>query len=401
MEAITHIPLAGGEMKLPEMNFQSLYIWLAGNDDLSDIHRIYNITCFTGALFCILAGVECVFASLSPILIANNFFYGLILAVLFYLSRFRKKFGVSRFLSIFVLLFIYTPILWIYNGGSVSGIPYYILMFSSFMTVSNVAAVGVEKKKLSSGVLLIIFNVIMLGLILLEFLRPHIFYQYETQPVRYIDMAISMVFALTSNYFILRAFIVLYYKQLNKAREYSQQLEELVTRDSMTGLYHHGFIIESLTREIEKASRYHRPLSILMLDIDHFKRINDTCGHPFGDEVLVKVARAIQLSCRSVDIVARYGGEEFLMVLPETTASSAKVIAARLQEIIRNIPFGHSVTVTLSGGIVGYQPGDTTAAMIERVDHLLYVAKNEGRNRIIPDEDAGQAVPVNDWNSLE
>lgn len=364
------------------MSFQKSISWLSGNNNLTEINRIYNISCFIGMLFCFLAAVECIFASLSPILIANNFFYALVLAFLFYLSRFRQKFGASRFLSIFVLLFVYTPILWVYNGGSASGIPYYILLFSSFLTVVAIGKNNTQNTMILSWIILVVFSVIVTVLILFELLRPGLFYKFENQSVRYFDMIISMLFALTSNYFILRAFIEQYYKQLNNVKNYSEKLEELVTRDSMTNLYNHGFIVSRLSEEINKAVRYQRSLSILMLDIDHFKQINDTYGHSFGDEVLVKVARAIQSSCRSVDIVARYGGEEFLIVLPETNALSAVITANRLAGLVCKIQFSNEITVTLSGGITQHKAGDTTATIIDRADSLLYEAKNEGRNRI-------------------
>jgi diguanylate cyclase (GGDEF)-like protein len=364
------------------MIFQEMIGWMAGSDDLGEINRIYNIACFTAMVFSFLAGVESAFASLSPILIANDIFYSLILGILFYLSRFKQKFGVSRFLSVFVLLFIYTPILWIYNGGSTSGIPYYILMFSSFLTILIVGKKGTQKNTALTGIVLVIFSTMITALILLEYFLPGLFYKFEDQPTRYFDMIISMLFALVSNSFILRAFIELYYKQLDKVREYSEKLEMLVVRDSMTHLYNHAFIMTRLSDEIEKAARYQRPLAVLMLDIDYFKRINDTYGHSVGDEVLVKFSNAIQANCRSIDLAARYGGEEFLMILPETNAAAAVVIAERLRRILREIRFGDGASATVSGGITQYQTGDTTSAMMERADSLLYQAKNEGRDRI-------------------
>jgi diguanylate cyclase (GGDEF)-like protein len=365
------------------MSFQKLISWLAGNEDLTEINRIYNIACFIAMLFCLMAAVESALASLSILLIANNFFFSIILALAFYLSRFKQKFGASRLISVLVLLFIYTPLLWIYNGGSTSGIPYYILLFSSFLTILIVGKKDDCSNNLTlNGIVLIVFSIIITGLILLEFIHPEIFYQYKNQSVRYADTIISMLFALASNYFILRAFIELYYKQLDKVKEYSEKLEALVVRDSMTNLYNHAFIVNRLSEEIEKAARYQRPLSILMIDIDHFKRVNDTYGHTFGDEVLTQIAQSIQTKCRSVDIVARYGGEEFLVILPETCSTSAAIIANRLRQMIADIPFENGITVTISGGIAQYQTGDTASTMFTRADSLLYEAKNEGRNRI-------------------
>jgi diguanylate cyclase (GGDEF)-like protein len=364
------------------MTIQNMIDWIAGRDDQLEINRIYNTACFIATLFCLLAAIECISASLSPILIANNFFYSMVLALCFFLSRFKNQFGVSRFLGIFVLIFIYLPLLWIYNGGSASGIPYYILMFSSFLTILIVGKKDSKNHKTLSGIILLIFSAVVIALILLEYRMPGIFYQYEDESIRYFDIIISVLFALTSNFFILRAFMMLYFKQLDKVKEYSQQLEQLVIRDSMTNLYTHAFVLARLSEEIEKATRYDRPLSIIMLDLDHFKQVNDTYGHPFGDEVLVKFSQMIQSTIRSVDIAARYGGEEFLILLPETDPQAASSFARRLSTIVPKIQLSTDVCITVSGGLTQFLPGDTPDSMVARADTLLYEAKNEGRNRI-------------------
>jgi diguanylate cyclase (GGDEF)-like protein len=364
------------------MKFRKFPHLLTGNANLPKIDQIYNTACFIAMMFCLMAAIECIFAKLNPILIANNFFYSVILALSFYLSRIKQKIRVSRFLAITVLLFIYTPILWVYNGGSASGIPYYILLFFSFLTILTKGEDDSNKSKVISGIILITYSLIMTGLLFLEFLHPEIFYSYDNRIVRYSDIIISMLFALGGNYLILRAFINQYYQHLAEIKEYSRRLEELVVRDSMTKLYNHAFIVTRLTEEIEKAARYLRPLSVLMIDIDHFKDINDTYGHDFGDEVLIKIADAIQSCCRSVDIASRYGGEEFLIILPETNATSATVVGERLENIIQNLKFSHDIIITVSGGIVQYKNGNTPSQVFKRVDSLLYQAKNEGRNRI-------------------
>jgi diguanylate cyclase (GGDEF)-like protein len=362
--------------------WQRLISWMGGND-LSDINRIFNIACFIGSIFSFLAGVESALASLSLILIANNFFYSLVLASLFYLARFKHYYGASRFISVFVLLFVYTPILWIYNGGSSSGIPYYLVLFASFLTILVIGNEKSEKTKTLNGIILLLYSAIITGLIVVEMFFPQIFYKFENPGVRYFDMTISMLFALASNYFILRAFIELYYKQLDQIKEYSLKLEELVVRDSMTNLYNHGFAVNRLTEEVERAARYKGPLSIMMADIDHFKSINDRFGHPFGDEVLIKLAGCFQHSCRNVDIVARYGGEEFLIILPGTSAAMAEHFAQRLSANIHEMQYNNPVEVTISGGITEYHAGDSCASMIDRADALLYEAKKDGRDMIL------------------
>jgi diguanylate cyclase (GGDEF)-like protein len=360
--------------------------WLAGDENLPQIHKIYNTACFIAVIFCLMAAIESSIASLNPILIFNNFFYSAILALSYYLSRVKKQLNISRIFSITVLLFIYTPLLWIYNGGSSSGIPYYIPLFFSFLVISITSETDTLKNKIFGGVILVTYGLIVTALLILEYFHPEIFYIYSDPATRYADIIISMLFTLGGNFMILRAFIEQYYKHIGEIKEYSNRLEDLVVRDSMTGLYNHAFIVNRLGEEVEKANRYLRPLSILMIDIDYFKKINDTYGHTFGDEVLIKIAHSIHSCCRSVDIPARYGGEEFLIILPETNAHSAVVVAHRLEKIILNLKFTHEITVTVSGGITQYQVGDTSLRMIERADALLYEAKNAGRNNIKGEE---------------
>lgn len=362
------------------MLIQKSFDWIAGSDDLGEINRIYNMASFIAMLFCLMAAIECAFASLSTILIANNFFYSLILGILYYVSRFRRKFGISRFLSIFVLLFIYLPLLWIYNGGSASGIPYYIPIFSSFLTILVVGKSDGVNKKALSVLVLFAYTAIVSILLLFEFFNPKIFYHYDNESVRYVDIIISMLFALTSNYLIFRAFIELYYKQLDKVKDYSQQLEYLVVRDSLTHLFNHAHILEKLSETIRISERYQCTFSLIMLDFDYFKQVNDTYGHMTGDQVLLAFAEIIQKNCRSVDIAGRYGGEEFLIILPETHANDALIVANRLSALLKQNKFKQNLMVSVSGGITQYQSGDSATSMLGRADQLLYQAKKNGRD---------------------
>lgn len=166
-------------------------------------------------------------------------------------------------------------------------------------------------------------------------------------------------------------------------------LYEHATRDTLTGLYVRRFMEESLSRELERSIRYRRSLSLLMLDLDHFKSINDRWGHDSGDHALRLVARVILQSCRQSDIACRYGGEEFVVILPETEGDSAMVFAERLRRRVEESDFrigSSSVPITVSGGIATIRNDDgkeTTAGQIlSRADRALYRSKSAGRNRI-------------------
>ncbi len=165
------------------------------------------------------------------------------------------------------------------------------------------------------------------------------------------------------------------------------KLYEMATTDRKTKLYNHGYFQNKLIEEIDRAERYHTDLSLLMLDLDHFKKINDTYGHMFGDEVLIKTAKTIKQQLREFDIPARFGGEEFAVILPETKVNEAKIVAERLRKSISLQDFnaeGEKVRVTVSIGIAGFIHDSemTEDILIEQADKALYHAKQTGRNRV-------------------
>ncbi len=175
------------------------------------------------------------------------------------------------------------------------------------------------------------------------------------------------------------------------ARELQQAngaLRELAYRDSLTGLYNYRYFQLSLESEWDRAIRYKHPLSLLMVDIDFFKKVNDTSGHVVGDEVLKVVSKVLAYLVRSCDIVVRYGGEEFVIILPETGSLGAKVLAQRLRRGVEQeitAYNGHSVSVTISVGIAATDLTETEITgvdLLECSDRALYRAKQNGRNRV-------------------
>jgi diguanylate cyclase (GGDEF)-like protein len=167
-------------------------------------------------------------------------------------------------------------------------------------------------------------------------------------------------------------------------------LNEVSSRDTLTGLFNRGYVIEKLDSEINRAVRHGSPMAVMMLDIDHFKLVNDTFGHNVGDQVLQWVGKTLRDSCRVYDVPGRYGGEEFCVVLPETRVGNTTVVAERIRNRLEmsELMFGESkVSVTASFGIAGLDsvPDDgvlSPAALIDRADRALYSAKNHGRNRV-------------------
>jgi diguanylate cyclase (GGDEF)-like protein len=159
------------------------------------------------------------------------------------------------------------------------------------------------------------------------------------------------------------------------------------TVDPLTNVWNVRYLMSALTREVERAHRFDRSLSVLMLDLDRFKVVNDTYGHQRGDAVLHEFARRVQGEIREVDILARYGGEEFVVVLPETSADGAQNLAERICTVVRGTPFRWEdddveLTVTVSiGGAVYPEHGATSRTLLQQADRALYRAKNDGRDR--------------------
>lgn len=162
-------------------------------------------------------------------------------------------------------------------------------------------------------------------------------------------------------------------------------IEENAKVDSLTGLHNRRWLEEMYTREINRSNAGNFRLSAVMMDIDHFKRVNDTYGHLAGDQVLIAVAGAITYSLRPSDMPVRYGGEEFSVFLPGTSTENARIIAERLRKAVEKLriplPDGQVIPVTISLGFTERQDGDTVRSIIERADQALYNAKQNGRNR--------------------
>jgi diguanylate cyclase (GGDEF)-like protein len=168
-----------------------------------------------------------------------------------------------------------------------------------------------------------------------------------------------------------------------------QETRQLSITDGLTGVWNRRYLEMTLRKEIERAQRFGRPLSVLMLDIDRFKRVNDRHGHKRGDEVLIEVTRRILGEIRTnIDVVGRYGGEEFVVVLPETTSGGARVVAEKIRSAMRDEPFAgassEAIAITVSVGVSTYpEDGLEAEELIHRADTAMYRAKAEGRDRVI------------------
>jgi diguanylate cyclase (GGDEF)-like protein len=163
------------------------------------------------------------------------------------------------------------------------------------------------------------------------------------------------------------------------------RLKRISESDPLTLLHNRRFVQENLPEEIRRAGHHHAPLAAAMIDLDHFKLVNDHHGHEVGDEVLVEAAERIRRACRQSDLVARWGGEEFLIIFPQTSLRQAAIVAERIRRSIADSPFATSagpVQVTASLGAATRQRGEEARTLIRRADQAMYQAKRGGRNRV-------------------
>lgn len=172
-------------------------------------------------------------------------------------------------------------------------------------------------------------------------------------------------------------------KDITQRIKMQNNLELLASTDKLTGIYNRHKFEELFKIELERVSRYKNPLALIMLDIDHFKDVNDTYGHDIGDKVLKNVVAIAKKNIRSTDIFARWGGEEFLILCPETDTLSAQTLAEKLRKSIETTIFDAVGSITCSFGVSVYADKESGESLIKRVDSALYQAKHEGRNRVV------------------
>jgi diguanylate cyclase (GGDEF)-like protein len=175
------------------------------------------------------------------------------------------------------------------------------------------------------------------------------------------------------------------YKSRQELKEANKRIEELAELDELTGSLNRRSIMRTLGEEVSRAHRTAAPCSMALIDLDWFKRINDTYGHPTGDEVLRTFAISVFANIRNFDRFGRFGGEEFLLVLPDTADDAAVQILNRLRAIIADLDwsaFSPGMRVTVSAGVATLRPDETPETLLARADRALYVAKARGRNRI-------------------
>jgi len=176
-------------------------------------------------------------------------------------------------------------------------------------------------------------------------------------------------------------------KELDQAIKHSKDLETKLNQDPLTKVYNRRAYVKRISNDMDRFLRYKTIFSILVIDIDFFKKVNDTYGHAIGDKCLQEITRRTMPVLRKNDMLARYGGEEFVVIIPETPSSGAVVVAEKIRAKIEKIEFiykADTIRMTVSIGVSEVKEGDSShETVFERADAALYRAKSEGRNRVM------------------
>lgn len=163
----------------------------------------------------------------------------------------------------------------------------------------------------------------------------------------------------------------------------NDELEKFAITDQLTGLNNRFKLDNALENELSRYARFQHPFGIILMDIDHFKDVNDSYGHATGDKILVCIASLLQFNIRKTDILGRWGGEEFLIICPEIDIEGMEKLAEKLRQVIESYDFPEAHSVTMSFGVSSYRKGDELTHLFKRSDDALYQAKNNGRNRVV------------------
>ncbi|MCU7835918.1 MAG: GGDEF domain-containing protein [gamma proteobacterium symbiont of Taylorina sp.] len=202
--------------------------------------------------------------------------------------------------------------------------------------------------------------------LLYEYSKQHEDFELDEVLVIFISLSFSLaIFAL---------------RRLRESKILVAEITELAVRDSLTKLFNRRYFNRELEIEVNKAQRSNNHFSVIMMDLDYFKAINDTYGHNVGDKVLYQVSQLYTQSCRETDLVARWGGEEFIILCYSTQLEGAVELGNKILETVSNFNFNVVEHITVSIGVTTFAKNDSAETIIKRADKYLYIAKDEGRN---------------------
>ena len=272
-------------------------------------------------------------------------------------------------------VFILIPFLWFTVGGATGST-------AAVMITAGLCVALVFKGAVRTG-MLITASIMVIAFITLEYYFPDIIVPYSDRTTHYADLTFGVTMSLVVNSVLGYTVMTQYIKVRDEKTSLVSRLEHLSQTDALTGLYNRRFLSASIDEEMRRAYDTGTQLTLCILDIDHFKEINDTYGHEYGDEVLVNIAQIMRDSLTDEEIFGRYGGEDFVVLFPGKTPTEALPAVQALCNRVRRHAWSHGKPVTLSGGLGRYFKGISYSEFVEDADKNLYRAKRGGRDRVV------------------
>ena len=344
------------------------------NDELSLEQTIFFLTAVAGIFMSIVGAVTNIPLGLGLITVISPLMNILLNICCIIYSYRTKKWFIPSVLVVVHAAFVLFPILWFSSGGAVGSTTPYLIM-------SGLIAVILYRGKLRNFFLIFI-PLLFSTFIFLEMLYPDIIVPYQNRVTHYIDLIIGLVisFSMTG---ILAAIVLTRYRKANlQTEELAKKLGEISITDPLTGIYNRRMLTSCLDEEMRKCYENDQPLTICLIDIDHFKRVNDVYGHLCGDRVLVELARVLSSFMGDNDILGRYGGEEFLVISKNQTLHTTLNTVEQFHRAVREHSWGEVPELTISCGVSGYTKGISYSEFVGAADKFLYEAKETGRNKI-------------------
>ena len=285
-----------------------------------------------------------------------------------------KRWKGAAIVIYFFASFALFPFLWFTTGGTMSS------NLPLIIGLGVVLAIVFQGKV--RGVFFFSTLLLYSAFIVIELYYPNNFIPYPSRSVWYMDVLFGFVLSFLASGGV-AYFTVNYYNAIKRETEMlMRKLEKSAIIDPLTGVFNRGHLMARIDEEMRKAFDTGESLAICMLDIDHFKNVNDSYGHVYGDEVLVKIASIIAGCLTPNEILGRYGGEEFVVLFPGRDALEAYEMATDFCKILRQTEWPRGKPITISGGISEYTKGLSYSRFLENADSNLYIAKNNGRDRV-------------------
>lgn len=301
----------------------------------------------------------------SLVFVVPQWLFILLCTVLLFVKP-KTRMSLQKAHLIFLTL-VYIPFIYFQTGG----------YDGSALLFSIIGILALTVAFTGSARFTVVFLALFVNLlcVVINYYFPGFVIPLESPEIKFIDLFLSLILAMIGT--------AIMSVQITQAfQKKNDELSEISIRDSLTGSYNRRFLYEHLEYRLGSGPYHQQHLGVLMMDLDHFKSINDTYGHNVGDEVLVAFTNAVQMTLRGSDILVRYGGEEFITLLHDVSFESAQIIAERIRSAVSKLYFDNDIQLTVSIGLILAQPGDSAEDLINKADQCLYRAKKAGRNQI-------------------